>query len=425
MSWLRVVDAGELTARRAPVSGEALAQAATIVEAVREGGEGALRAEAERFGDLGPGEPLVRSREELDDALRSLPAEDRGVLERTAARIERFARAQQGCLSPLDTEIQGGRAGHRWLPVESAGCYAPGGRYPLPSSVLMTVIPARVAGVRSVVVASPRPGPVTLAAAAVAGADSLLAVGGAQAIAALAFGTVTQAADLIVGPGNRFVTAAKKYLVGEVGIDGLAGPSELLVLADGSASPALVAADLLAQAEHDVDAQAILVSTSEALVDAVEEELERQLAVLDTADTAAESLRRNGLSVCVRTLEDAAELANRLAPEHLALHVTDPAELSELCTAYGGLFLGGSSAEVFGDYGAGPNHVLPTGGGARFQAGLSVATFLRPATWLEIETTAELVEDVTRLAELEGLSAHGESAHIRSGLPGNATMKRP
>lgn len=412
-SLLRRVDADQLVRSRSAIDVDTLRAADAIVADVRERGERAVREHGERLGDCVPGDAIVVPRARLATALAGLAPADREVLERTAARIRAFAEQQRRCLLELDTEVGGGRAGHRWLPVASAGAYAPGGRHPLPSSVLMTVIPARVAGVENVVVASPKPTQVTLAAAALAGADSLLAVGGAQAIAALACGTFAPATDVIVGPGNRWVTAAKKLLVGEVGIDGLAGPSELLVLADDSADPATVAADLLGQAEHDDDAVPILVTPSADLCGAVAAELERQLPSLPTAATAGNALRSNGAAVVVRDLAEGIRLANRLAPEHLELCVRDAADVQSRLTAYGGLFVGSRSAEVFGDYGAGPNHVLPTGGGSRFQAGLSVMTFLRPLTWLEVDDAAALRADAAHLARLEGLEAHARSAEAR------------
>jgi len=412
---LRWVGADEILQQRRRVVDEAtLRGASRIVEDVRARGELAVREHSERFGDCDEGDALRVDRAQLQAALAALAKSDREVLERTAARITAFAEAQRAGLLPLDTAVPGGRAGHRWLPVASVGAYAPGGRHPLPSSVLMTVIPARVAGVADVVVAAPKPTPITLAAAALAGADSLLAVGGAQAIAALAFGTFAPPTDVIVGPGNRWVTAAKQLLVGEVGIDGLAGPSELLVVADDSADPAVVAADLLAQAEHDEDAVPILVTTSATLRAAVEVELAEQLPLLPTAATAAAALRGNGVSVQVSGIDEAARIANRFAPEHLELCVRDADAVRARFTSYGGLFVGSQSAEVFGDYGAGPNHVLPTGGGARFQAGLSVMTFLRPLTYLQIENAEHLRADAAHLARLEGLEAHARSAEARS-----------
>jgi phosphoribosyl-ATP pyrophosphohydrolase/phosphoribosyl-AMP cyclohydrolase/histidinol dehydrogenase len=413
-SLLRQTTVEQLLARqRSSLDLETQRVAQDIVEDVRLRGEQAVREHSERLGDRLTGDTVRVPREDLDAALRELPAEQRELLERTALRITAFAQAQRACLLPLDTEVPGGRAGHRWLPVASVGAYAPGGRHPLPSSVLMTVIPAQVAGVANIVVASPNPTQVTLAAAGLAGASSLLAIGGAQAIAALTFGVFDTPADVVVGPGNRWVTAAKKHLVGEVGIDSLAGPSELLVLADSYADAATIAADLLGQAEHDDDAVPILVTTSAALIDAVERELALQLQTLPTAATATASLRGNGAAILVADLAEAVQVTNRLAPEHLELCVQAPDDLREQLTAYGSLFVGAKSAEVFGDYGAGPNHVLPTGGGSRFQAGLSVLTFLRPLTFLELQDPSLLRGDAAMLARLEGLEGHARSAEQR------------
>lgn len=401
--------------RRQAVTAEALEGAAVIVEDVRRRGEAALREHAERLGDLAPGAPLVIPRAELDRALAALPAAERGVLERTAARIRTFAAAQRAALSDVEVHVPGGRAGHRVAPVEAAGCYAPGGRFPLPSSVLMTAVTARVAGVSAVWVASPRPAPATLAAAAVADADALLAVGGAQAIAALAFGAgPVPACDAVVGPGNRWVTAAKQLVAGRVTIDLLAGPSELVVLADSGADPDTVAADLLAQAEHDPDAMPILVTTDSGLEQAVRRAIEAQLAALPTRGTATPALA-NGFAVVAPDLEAAVALCNRIAPEHLevCLAPADAARLAPRLRHYGGLFIGGHAAEVLGDYGAGPNHTLPTGGTARSTAGLSVFTFLRALTWLEVddlESAQPLVEDAVALARMEGLEGHARSA---------------
>jgi phosphoribosyl-ATP pyrophosphohydrolase/phosphoribosyl-AMP cyclohydrolase/histidinol dehydrogenase len=396
-----------------PIDADARRVAAEIVEDVRANGEDALRAHAERLGDIDSGQSLVKDREDLKSAFVAMEGETRELLVRVHQRIERFSRAQREGLSDLTIQIDGGQAGHRWIPVSSVGAYAPGGRYPLPTSVLMTVTPARVAGVTSVWLASPRPTPLVLAAGWVAGADGVLTVGGAQAVAALAFGTVSPPADLIVGPGNQWVTAAKRHLFGEVGIDGLAGPSEILVIADDAADPALVAADLLAQAEHDLMAVPSLITTSPGIADAVDEELSAQLEDLPTADVARAALG-NGVCVIVDTLRQAAVVADALAPEHLALHVGDPRGVAMQLTSYGSLFLGGMAAEAFADYGAGPNHVLPTGGGSRFSAGLSVMTFLRASTWLSIDRPAELAEDTARLARFEGLEAHARAAMSRS-----------
>lgn len=413
-SLLRRVSPAELNgAGRLPIDAAVRATAIEIVEDVRDRGEEGLRFHAERHGDVEPGHPVTVDRHELKSSFDSLDDESRQLLVRVHRRIESFSRAQREGVSDLNVQVDGGQAGHRWIPVGSVGAYAPGGRYPLPSSVLMTVTPARVAGVTSVWLASPRPTPLILAAAWVSGADGVLAVGGAQAVAALAFGTVSPPVDVVVGPGNKWVTAAKRHLFGEVGLDGLAGPSEILVIADSTADARLVAVDLLAQAEHDVDAMPSLITTSEQVADEVDRELEHQLEDLPTADVARAALS-NGVCVIVNDLRSAAVISDGLAPEHLALHVDDPRTVALQVRNYGSVFIGRSAAEAFADYGAGPNHVLPTGGGARFSAGLSVFTFLKPTTWLSVDRPDVLAEDTARLARLEGLEAHARAALARS-----------
>ena len=401
--------------KKGGVPPEILAEATVIVERVRSGGEEALREYTTRFEDCAPDAPLYLTGEALKNHLVDLPGDERNRLERIADRIRAFARSQRGALAPVDTPVPGGQAGHRIDPVEAAGCYAPGGRYPLPSSVLMTVVTARAAGVRSVWVASPRPAPITLAAAAVAGADGVLVAGGAHAIAALAFGVgPVPSSDVVVGPGNLYVTAAKQLLAGQVQIDMLAGPSELVVIADGDADPAWVAADLLAQAEHDPDAVPILISIGAGLPALVEREIGRQLEDLPTASTAREALSNGGVIAC-ETEEDARLACDAIAPEHLQLSVSNPEAWPDRLRHYGALFIGERAAEVFGDYGMGPNHVLPTGGTARARGGLSVMDFLRVRTWIRADSDldADLIEDVAWFARQEGLEAHARAAEIR------------
>lgn len=332
---------------------------------------------------------------------------------------------QKQAISDARLDIPGGSAGHTVSPVEKAGCYAPGGRYPLPSSIIMTVVTARVAGCDQVWAASPRPNDVTMGAAFIAGADALLAVGGAHAITAMAYGCgAVGPVDCVVGPGNQYVVAAKSLIAGRVAIDMLAGPSECLVLADDTADPAVVAADLLAQAEHDPQALPSLVSTSEALVNAVEEALAKQLADLPTADIAREACK-NGYAVVVDSTDEAVAISNRLAPEHLEIHMEDAEAISAKCQHYGGVFVGHAAAEVLGDYGAGPNHTLPTGGTARSTGGLSVFTFLRIRTWLNLshpKTAADLVHDAHRLATLEGLHGHARAASMRLDEEGKGAL---
>lgn len=388
------------------VDAQTLAAAGEILAAVKTGGETAVREFAERFGDLPSCDPLTVDKEALRAAFQGLSPQDQGVLTRTADRIRRFAEGQRAALKDFETEVECGRAGHEVVPVETAGCYAPGGRYPLPSSVLMTAVTARAAGVREVWVASPKPTQITLAAAHVAGVDGFLQVGGAQAIGALAYGFgPVPPCDAVVGPGNRWVTAAKQLVAGSVAIDMLAGPSELAILSTSEGDPALIAADMLAQAEHDPDASAYLVTWSKDLVSRVETELEAQQASLTNIEWG------RLVAIEVDNLEEGIEACNRLAPEHLELVGIEPTrELRH----YGALFSGRASAEVFGDYGAGPNHTLPTGGTSRSFGGLSVVTFLRIRTWMHGDDLGrQLREDTIQMARWEGLESHARAAERR------------
>jgi phosphoribosyl-ATP pyrophosphohydrolase/phosphoribosyl-AMP cyclohydrolase/histidinol dehydrogenase len=420
-SPLRTISSQDLPARaiRLPVPRQAIDAAARIVEDTRQRGWDAV---AEWSRKLGDADPVVFDRSELRRAPERIDPISRGVLEEAAARIRTFAQVQRESIREVEIPIDAGAAGQWLVPVERAGCYAPGGRFRLPSTVLMTVIPARVAGVSNVVVASPQPTDHTLAAAAIANADALVSVGGAQAIAAMAFGAGPFAVpcDIIVGPGNRYVTAAKQLLVGTVGIDMLAGPSELLVLADDSAPARLVAADLLAQAEHDDDARANLLTDSASLIEQVNRELVEQLSDLPTAGTARSALA-GSFAVKCSNLDECIEIASRIAPEHLEVMTrVDPREVARRVRNFGAAFLSAQSAEVFGDYGAGPNHVLPTGGTARFASGLSVFTFLNARTWMRIDSpdrALEMQQATARFARIEGLEAHARAAEARGRTP--------
>ncbi|MBY0312772.1 MAG: histidinol dehydrogenase [Phycisphaerales bacterium] len=407
----------QLTTRRTNVlQRDTLDAAQAIMNDIVAGGDAAALMHAQRLGDIHPGGKVVYSSDELLDALHRLPIAQRELLERTADRIRAFACAQRAAITDLTTTIPGGECGHVCVPVRSAGCYAPGGRFPLPSSVLMTAVTARAAGVDTVWVASPRPTQATLAAASVAGADGLLAIGGVQAVAAMSRGLLgVPRCDMIVGPGNRWVTAAKQLVSDEVGIDMLAGPSELLILADHSADAALIAADLLAQAEHDEDAVPMLITTCEDLTDRVERELFRQLATLSTEATARAALR-NGFAVVASTMTEAIGLSDRIGPEHLEIMTNEAAEHAGCIRNAGAIFIGAMSAEALGDYGAGPNHVLPTCGTTRFRAGLSVFSFLRIRSWMRIDRPPEastLHNDAIALARIEGLEAHARSVAFR------------
>lgn len=419
LTTLRRLTAGQVSRlARSPVNPSALTVAGAIVKRVRSGGWGAALAEGERLGDLPAEGQAVYSRADCQEALAQLPPKHQALLQRTADRIRQFAMAQRCALGDVAQSVPGGMAGHEAVAVETAGCYAPGGRFPLPSSVLMTVVTARAAEVATVWVASPRPSPVTLAAAAVAGADGLLALGGAQAIALLAYGGgPVPACDVVVGPGNAYVTAAKFLVSATVGIDMLAGPSELVVVADSSVDPATVAMDLLAQAEHDPDALPVLIALDEETADLVDQALSDALAQLPTAETAEAAVAK-GYSVVASSLEEAASVCNLLAPEHLQLSMAEPDSLRPLLRHYGALFLGTGACEVLGDYGLGPNHVLPTGGAARHSGGLSVFNFLRIRTWLRIDDVSAVdvvLADAEELAKLEGLAAHAEAARCRRG----------
>lgn len=384
---------------------------------IQANGKTALLQQAVRLGDIKTmDDPILLGRPELEKAWMSLTDGQREMLQRTRDRIEAFAKAQRSAIQDVSVSIPGGSAGHTIAPMAVAGCYAPGGRYPLPSSVLMTAVTAKAAGVTKVWVASPRPSAVTLGAAFIAQADAFLAVGGAQAVATLAYGIGgVDACDIIVGPGNKWVTAAKSLISGVCAIDMLAGPSEVLVLADTNADPQTVAADLLAQAEHDVEARPILVATSRNIIDQVNDALVQQLAVLPTGETARAAVLK-GFAVEVESVEEGIRVSDKIAPEHLEIQTADAKAVAFRCKNYGAVFIGHGAAEVLGDYGAGPNHVLPTGGTAKYTGGLSVFTFLRVRTWMsmdDLQAGQVVVKDAVELARLEGLEGHARAAEKR------------
>lgn len=413
---LRLIPPGEVNSvPRSPLDPQVYQEAAEIVRDVRKRGATAVRDYAENL-DGFFGESLVLERPALNAARTQISAKDRDTLTRVAARIREFAAGQMRSIEAMRQPVPGGDAGFDWLPVDTCGCYAPGGRYPLVSSVLMTVIPARAAGVCSITLATPARTDLMLAAAAIAGADRVLQVGGAQAIAALAYGAdLVPRSDVIVGPGNAWVTAAK-HIVSEVArIDMLAGPSELVIIADETASADIIAADLLAQAEHDTAAVPILIATDANLVDPVQASLTNALDSLPTAETARTALG-NGYATVVATIDDAIELSRQLAPEHLELLFANADQVPRSRFCCGALFVGENAPEVLGDYGIGPNHTLPTGGSARNCAGLSPFTFLRPQTWLAVdcaEAAGTVLADAERLAEMEGLPGHARAAALR------------
>ena len=359
--------------------------------------------------------PAARAARALDSIDRAL----REAMEFAAARVHAF-HEQQKAESWSLAEEDGTVLGQRVVPLERVGIYVPGGRAAYPSSVLMNAIPARVAGVGEVVMTVPAPrgelDPAVLAAACLAGVDRIWTVGGAQAVAALAWGTESiPAVDKIVGPGNAWVSTAKRLVFGRVGIDSVAGPSEILVIADGTTPSEWVAADLCAQAEHDEDARAILVCPVPAYLDAVESDLRRMVPRFERAAIIRASLERTGAFVLVRDLDEAVDVANFLAPEHLELSVREPAALAERVRHAGAVFLGRHSSEVLGDYCAGPNHVLPTGRSARFSSPLGVYDFQKRMNVIQCSEAAarRLGATAVILAEAEGLTAHARSAALR------------
>ncbi len=411
---LRYPESPELKEALARLFGEPLGPEEAvrrIVAEVRENGDAALDAWSTRL----DGHPAYEIPKKLwREAFDELPRELRDALETARARIKGFYRKEPrgGFLAAGDD----GLLGQLVRPLGRVGVYVPGGSAPLLSTVLMTVIPARVAGVGEILVATPpKPHPAILAAAWIAGADRLFAMGGAQAIAALAYGTErVPRVDKIVGPGNLFVTLAKKTVFGDVGVEGLAGPTETLIVADERATPALVAADLLAQAEHDRLAEPWLLTPSAALAEGVEAELKAQLADLPRAEVAARALENGGI-VVTRDLEEAIELANLFAPEHLCLSVADPYRWLGRVQNAGGVFLGEHSGEALGDYIAGPSHVMPTSGTARYSAALAVRDFLKaiPVIGLTPRAASELAGPAALMARAEGLEAHARALEKR------------
>lgn len=393
---------------------------AAIIADVRARGDAALLELTARFDRMElTAERLAFSDDEIEAEIARVSTEDRAALELAAARIRDYHLRQL----PEDaswTDAAGATLGWRWTPVSAAGLYVPGGLASYPSSVLMNAIPAKVAGVSRLVVTCPTPGgvvnPLVLLAARIAGVDAVYRVGGAQAVAALAYGTATIApVDKITGPGNAYVAAAKRRVFGRVGIDMIAGPSEVLVIADGENDPDWVALDLLSQAEHDESAQAILITTDAGFGQAVAAAVEARLQMLERRAIAGASWRDNGAVIVVRDLDEAADLANRIAAEHLEIMVAEPEALAAKIPHAGAIFLGAWTPEAIGDYVGGPNHVLPTARSARFSSGLNVLDFMKKTTMARMtpEALRAIGPSAERLAVSESLQAHGLSVRAR------------
>src|SRR5579864_4617017 len=400
-----------LLTRRVTRLTQAEAVVRPILQAVRKQGDKALLKYARKFDGLERKTVRVPERE-LAAACGKLAPGFRAAIETASRNIRTFAEMQM----PVEQSSEfapGLHLGQIVRPLDTVAAYIPAGRYPLPSTLMMTVIPAQVAGVRHVCVACPRPVPEILGTARLLGMENVFQMGGAQAIAVFAFGTRTvPKADRIVGPGNIYVAAAKKLLAGEVGIDFIAGPTEILIIA-AEGDPQFLAADMLAQAEHDVDASAILLTTSKTLAAAVASEIDRQLKTLPTAAVARQAIRRNSAIVLCRSLDEAVEISNRFAPEHLSI---PDATLLEKIENAGSVFVGPFSPEAAGDYASGPNHVLPTSGAARLRGGLSVMDYLKVISVQRLNNNAlaKLAPAITTLARAEGLEAHARSVEVRT-----------
>ena len=412
------VSSGEIFTRTMPtVNVETIVS--EIVQKVREEGDSALKAYTEKFDHARLDSPVVTA-EEIEEAFAAMEPEFLRVLEEASANIRKF-HSRQVRNSFIINDEDGIIMGQKVIPMDRVGVYVPGGTAVYPSTVLMDVIPAKIAGVKEIVIITP-PGPdgkinpAILAAAKIAGADTIIKVGGAQAIAALAYGTESvPKVDKIVGPGNAFVAEAKRQVYGVVSIDMIAGPSEILVAADGNSNPVYVAADMLSQAEHDKMASAVLVTDSEELAYQVRDELERQLPLLERFAIARESIDRNGKIIIAENLREVIDIANEIAPEHLELCVDDPFDYLDGIRHAGSIFLGRNCPEALGDYLAGPNHILPTQGTARFSNPLSVDDFVKKTqyTYFTKNALSRVAEDVALFARKEGLTGPARSALIR------------
>ncbi len=395
---------------------------ASIIESVRDGGDDAVRSYTKRFDGVDR-DALAVTQEEIDEAAAQLTADERAAIDRTIANVRRYHEEQREHLEGFEVEVEPGiTLGQRVLPIASAGVYIPGGRHPLVASPAMAIVPAVVAGVERIVACAPPQSdgvlhPSQLYAMVEAGADEIYCIGGAQAIAAMAYGTESvPASDIVTGPGNIYTTEAKRQVYGDVGIDFLAGPTEVLIIADETADPSLVSTDLLAQAEHDPNARAMLVSTSDTLARDVIDEVAQQLPMLDTEEVARESWDENGEVVVVDSPETAAEVSDAYAMEHVQVMTSEPRALMEQLHNYGSLFLGPHAPVVFGDKVVGTNHILPTREVARYQGGIWVGTYLKTVTHQELDAAgaATLAPWAARICSMEGTHAHRLSAEARS-----------
>ncbi len=385
-----------------------------IIEDVKKNGDKAVRKYTEIF-DKVELKNFKVDKKDIAEAYKKVDRETVETIKKAAKNIKEFAQTQLKNFKNFEYTKNGITVGQKIVPIEKIGVYVPGGNYPLPSTALMCVIPARVAGVKEIIVCSPKIKPITIVAADLAGADLIFNIGGIQAIAAMAYGTETiPKVDKIVGPGNIYVTQAKKEVFGDVGIDLLAGPTEILVIADKYANPRFIAADLLAQAEHDINTKIFFVSNSKDLIKKVDDELKLQIEKVETKNIIKQAFK-NKKVIFVKNLKEAIKIANGVAPEHLALQVKNPRRYLNQLKNYGSLFLGGYSAVAFGDYCSGTNHVLPTDKTSRYTGGLSVKDFIKIQTYQYISKKGakNLAKTAIKFASLEGLDGHKKSAEIR------------
>jgi histidinol dehydrogenase len=386
-----------------------------ILKNVKANGDVAVREYNQKFDKL----DIINfqlTKEDIKKAYQKVDKDTITALKFAASNIKKFAEHQLRSLKDFEINNDGVILGQRIVPIEKVGCYVPGGRYPLPSTALMTVIPAKVAGVGEVIICSPKISPVTIVAADIAGADKIFNVGGVQAIGAMAYGTkLVPKVDKIVGPGNQYVAAAKKEVYGLVGIDFIAGPSEVLVIADENGNPDFIAADLLAQAEHDPSSRAEVITFTKDFAEKISNSVEKQLSILKTKEVAKPAIDKNGTIILVNNMDEAIEIANKRAPEHLELQIKNPDAIIPQLKNYGSLFIGEYSAEVFGDYCSGPNHTLPTNGCARYTGGLSVKEYVKVLTFQKVteKASAALIKAASKLADVEGLYGHKNAADIR------------
>ena len=393
---------------------EAISSIEEIAKEVRLKGDEAVRKYVKQF----DGEDLdsfLVSKEEIKSAYEKVDAETIKAIKKSIENVKKFSEKQLKCLKNLKTKIGKNELGHNIIPLDSVGCYIPGGNYPLLSSAVMTIVPAKVAGVLDVVACSPKIKPETIVACDLAGAKQIYRLGGVQAISSLAYGTETvQKVNKIVGPGNKYVTAAKKYVFGEVGIDFLAGPSEVMIIADETANPEFVAADMLAQCEHDLDARAFLICTNKVVANQVNDFAQKQLEALETKEIASKAFEKS-FAIIVKSLDDAIMIANEKAPEHLEICFKNAKKSMKKFRNYGSLFVGNYSAEVYGDYCSGTNHVLPTNEVSKYSGGLSVFDFVKIQTYQIISKSGNksIAPIASHLADKEGLKAHKLAADIR------------